>query len=94
MLDETTDRATFAGRVATLEQDRHPLAFLLNPALQLDQLDLQRFQFVFIDHSGLDLADVQILGSQQPDESRVECRSESSSVVRYRPPPRSVSCPD
>jgi hypothetical protein len=41
VLHEALDRAALAGRVAPLEEDDHALAGLLDPGLQLQQLDLQ-----------------------------------------------------
>jgi hypothetical protein len=48
VLHEALDRAALAGGVAALEQDHHLLAGLLDPGLQLEQLDLQAVLLLFV----------------------------------------------
>jgi hypothetical protein len=43
VLHEALDGAALAGGVAALEQDDHALAGFLDPGLQLEQFDLQRY---------------------------------------------------
>ena len=48
VLGEALDRASLAGRIASLEQDDDPLPGLLDPVLQLEQLDLEQALFVVV----------------------------------------------
>ena len=47
-LGERADRAAFAGAVAALEDDDDPQALLLDPVLQMAQLDLQLPQLLLL----------------------------------------------
>src|SRR5207342_1662291 len=68
VLDEATNGAALAGGVASLEENCHAPAVFLYPSLQLDELDLQRLEFVLILDRRLDLGNVDILGAQELDE--------------------------
>ena len=68
MLGEAADGAALAGRVAALEDDRDALAVLLDPALHLHELDLQRLELLLVAQGGLDRADVDVPGAQEPNE--------------------------
>ena len=68
MLGEASDRPALAGGVASLEQDRDPVPGALNPALELDQLDLEQRQLLLVLQDRDDLAEVDLAPPKQLDE--------------------------
>jgi hypothetical protein len=52
VLHEALDGAALAGRVAAFEEDHHPLAGLLDPGLELEQLDLQAVFLLLVGLAG------------------------------------------
>ncbi|MEI2642990.1 MAG: hypothetical protein V9G10_11845 [Candidatus Nanopelagicales bacterium] len=84
MLGEALDRAALAGCVPALEDHDDPLAGLLDPALHLEQFDLQQPLLKFV------LAAVQPLGvgvALAPGVDRVTLRADQDRVVHLVPRP-------
>ncbi len=69
MLGEPADRTALSSRISPFNENRNALPFILHPALQTHELDLERTQLLFIEQRFPDFFEVDISLLQEREQA-------------------------